>query len=1084
MSTQLFILLLLCLFFNGQAFAQVVRREAIEDSATATHYPSTLDLKPRPIIPQSRKIPRHCLAISSKSSDQSAGKEPMSVTSIDVHLTSKSEARQTANFESRKLSVYSSPTVSNTMKSNRHLTEMRTSTYSNTFSQETNKFIPVSEGDIALSIYTNVKNASTETIFSGAPTLSASYESGVASVSGTKENPILDLTVLHGPNEITISDWSSASETATGFGSSSVYEGASVTESLNFVTDTNIPISSMISSTVYLLSFGMHPWNQSITDRSKSHRSERGHSSSVTSDAITSSRASEKSAVHSRQSSVSSREPASSSILSSSSLDRSRKSSATSSHMPSLIDKTLTFASKPLCNSHKNLFEKIADVNPAEFHKAKDHPIKIPPGVSNLLPFQTNRFYTNMFMGEQTGPVYTYPYIVYWEKTDFFGMGIQNVDIDHRVYDGVGAQPGTNKFYYNPPHRAGLFIGATSIKEDSCHLRMSDMKSLSAEAKISSESDFNRYIAFPLVEGMGFVTAVYHGDLIPKIQGREGILTFERLRFSEKSSNTQFYRAKGGNLETWLISVTLPNIDETFELSKNQNGAIHYVEGSKAVDGLIIQIAITSESDFKTEKVYQQAAGMYVTGTKISGSVSCETVDYKIQYETKGSSKFGKPIIFALPHHIGLFDERMNARAQQIIQLTTTKGTMQGYLSDELLFSHEVDNKVQWLPYLKRNNEKLKYTKEQIELIRETAKKELEGVDIEQTVLDIDSHYFAGKALDKFAYLLYVVDEFLEDKVLTKNVLNSLKRFFETFREREGDTGFFYDTKFGGVTSKSAFRNVKNGKVDPQNINIDFGNGLYNDHNFHYSYYIHAAAVVGKIDKKFGGNWVADNKDFINTFVRDVANPSEEDSFFPVFRLFDIFQGHSWAHGITPVTDGKDLESTSEDVNFSYAMKMWGQVIGDEAMEARGNLMLSIQTASFNLYFQFQDGNTVVAPSMLKNRVSGILFEAKLAYETWFGGKTEFIHGIQMLPLTPALGLVRNADFARTEWDEILGKLGITGQWAGVLNSNRVFFDPKSAWNYFANPSFKYNEDMDGGQSRTWNLVFAAPFVNQQIPHI
>ncbi|OBA22402.1 glycoside hydrolase [Metschnikowia bicuspidata var. bicuspidata NRRL YB-4993] len=579
------------------------------------------------------------------------------------------------------------------------------------------------------------------------------------------------------------------------------------------------------------------------------------------------------------------------------------------------------------------------------------------------------------------------------------------------------------------------------------------MKSLSAEAKISSESDFKRYIAFPLVEGMGVVTAVYHGDLIPKIQGREGILTFEKFRFSEKPGNTQFYRAEGGNSETWLISVTLPNTDETFELSKNKEGAIHFVEGSKAVDGLIIQIAITSSEDgTETEKVYQQTAGMYVTGTKFSGDVNCETVNYKIQYETEGSSEIGKPI---------------------------SSRTMQGYLSNELLFSHKVDNKVQWLPYL-RNNEKLEYTKEQMELIRKTAREELEGVDIEQTVLNMGNHYFVGKVLDKFAHLLYVVDEFLNDEVLTKAVLKSMKGFFKTFRERKGERGFFYDTKFGGVTSKSAFRNVKNGEVDPGNINIDFGNGLYNNHNHDYSYYIHAAAVVGKIDKKFGGNWVSENKDFINTFVRDVANPSEEDSFFPVFRLFDIFQGHSWAHGITNMRDGKSLQSTSEDVNFSYAMKMWGQVIGDEAMEARGNLMLSIQKASFNLYFLYQDDNKVVAPTMLKNRVSGLLFEAKLAYETWFGSNPEFINGIQMLPLTPALGLVRSASFAQKEWDEILGKLSITSQWAGILNSNRVFFDPKSAWNYFSNPQFDYQNDMDGGQSRTWNLVFSAPFFNQK----
>jgi endo-1,3(4)-beta-glucanase len=58
----------------------------------------------------------------------------------------------------------------------------------------------------------------------------------------------------------------------------------------------------------------------------------------------------------------------------------------------------------------------------------------------------------------------------------------------------------------------------------------------------------------------------------------------------------------------------------------------------------------------------------------------------------------------------------------------------------------------------------------------------------------------------------------------------------------------------------------------------------------------------------------------VNTLVRDIANPSTLDSYFPVSRMFDWYHGHSWAHGLYETFDGKDEESSSEDTMSAYAM--------------------------------------------------------------------------------------------------------------------------------------------------------------------
>ena len=94
--------------------------------------------------------------------------------------------------------------------------------------------------------------------------------------------------------------------------------------------------------------------------------------------------------------------------------------------------------------------------------------------------------------------------------------------------------------------------------------------------------------------------------------------------------------------------------------------------------------------------------------------------------------------------------------------------------------------------------------------------------------------------------------------------------------------------------------------------------------DFHWSYFVHAASIIGYLDP----TWLPANQDWVNTLIRDAANPSTDDAYFPFSRCFDWYHGHSWAKGLFDSGDGKDQESTSEDALFSYAMKMWGKVIG------------------------------------------------------------------------------------------------------------------------------------------------------------
>jgi len=73
--------------------------------------------------------------------------------------------------------------------------------------------------------------------------------------------------------------------------------------------------------------------------------------------------------------------------------------------------------------------------------------------------------------------------------------------------------------------------------------------------------------------------------------------------------------------------------------------------------------------------------------------------------------------------------------------------------------------------------------------------------------------------------------------------------------------------------------------------------------------------------------------------VRDIANPSSEDEYFPAFRHKDWYLGNSWASGIPtvggqPYLNGRNQESSSEAIAayegvalFGYSMVSMSKIV-------------------------------------------------------------------------------------------------------------------------------------------------------------
>lgn len=625
-------------------------------------------------------------------------------------------------------------------------------------------------------------------------------------------------------------------------------------------------------------------------------------------------------------------------------------------------------------------------------------------------------------------------------------MAFNHTDAHQRVY---GPDPGKTpvQFYFNPPKIKLLAFTGRGWSKMEVKVLLSSK--LSTTVRLSGGG--SGVITIPMVYGMGFVTAVYQNE-IPVINSAVGVQEFRRIGVF---GNSVKYTAKLFDQVVWSIYVSEDTGNELVLEDSN------HIVACKPTDKCIIQICKGVHG------AYDATCGRYPVGATLSGEVDGQMGTYSFKYAMEGTSQFGSGLVFCLPHHQRTLSEETRQFYTDLMLDSPTKGPMRAVVTDKLSMTVQdlpVDISFQpWTSVEGFGYSRDNYNDEVKKLIKLVALEESQQDVAGQC--DLDSMYFGGKQLDKYAYIAYVSHFILRDSETTQIILPKIKQAIEKYAENNQKLPLVYDRTWKGLVSSAP-------------PDQDFGNSNYNDHHFHYGYHIHAIALIARIDP----GWLNEKnyliRDYAITLIRDYANPSDDDAFFPQFRNFDWFHGHSFAHGIFPSGDGKNEESSSEDYHSVYALKLFGKVIGDEQMEQGANLMLGIMKSSLNLYMLFSSDNDVQPANFIGNKVSGILFENKIDFATFFGRGTvgdEFIHGIHMLPITPISSYIRSPNFVKEEWDAKLK--GIVNQipdgWRGLLMLNYALYDPREAWKWFARKDWQHNL-IDGGMSRTWSLAFIA----------
>ena len=244
-----------------------------------------------------------------------------------------------------------------------------------------------------------------------------------------------------------------------------------------------------------------------------------------------------------------------------------------------------------------------------------------------------------------------------------------------------------------------------------------------------------------------------------------------------------------------------------------------------------------------------------------------------------------------------------------------------------------------------------------------------------------DDSYFGGKALYRDAQLLSLAKQLGETDAATtiqRKLRDGLLAWITVDNTKA--KSLYYDTKIHGIVG----------------ITPSFGSEEFNDHHFHYGYFIYAAAILAQYDSDFKASY----KDQVNLLVADIANYRTGEK-LPLRRNFDPYFGHSWASGSSPFADGNNQESSSEAINAWIGVELWAKQIGNSELADNASWMLSNEVASTSAYWMNFDRSQAPYNAGYDHSVVALNWGAKRDYATFFSAEPRAMLGIQLLPMSP-----------------------------------------------------------------------------------
>jgi len=463
--------------------------------------------------------------------------------------------------------------------------------------------------------------------------------------------------------------------------------------------------------------------------------------------------------------------------------------------------------------------------------------------------------------------------------------------------------------------------------------------------------------------------------------------SYQVSRYDELTVDLTYYDAGGKPLMTVTVASGIPYVST---VSKQSGVSIKYssIEGNFEQNGSSSAITVDAESTVygivttsnkqlspqgKTILEKDQALSVFaapkgseakvidlarhrVMGGTVSYVRRDEYYDTTLQYEVDG----GSTMYAAMPHQ--------SIEGSPLFSYDSIYGSLDVYSGSEFTYESERISVTPRLDLSALSND------QKTALIDQLQK------DVESTEFSASDTYFGGKAVYRAAQLLELAKQ-LEADAIADNIQKKLTDELTDWLSDDGaddEKAFVYVASAQGLVGKEA----------------SFGSDEFNDHHFHYGYFIYAAAILAQYDADF----LSAHKDGINLLVADIANYKTGEE-LPLRRAYDPYAGHSWASGAAPFSDGNNQESSSEAINAWTGVALWGEVSGNDALEMQAGWLLSNEALTAQRYWLTSPEGSGF--DGYEHEIVSLNWGAKRDYATWFSDRPSAILGIQLLPLNP-----------------------------------------------------------------------------------
>ena len=398
-------------------------------------------------------------------------------------------------------------------------------------------------------------------------------------------------------------------------------------------------------------------------------------------------------------------------------------------------------------------------------------------------------------------------------------MAISHIDANQRAFGPANDKiPGSPvRYFINPIGIQSLILSAAELGPAAV-LASENLDAFSAQAVLRPFARSANRVSFPLVQGMGFVTGVYT-NLQLVIQSS---VFFRNVVAAGSPRNGIFkYNITLEDGKNWLLYAK-PNDGQDPHLSLVSNSKL---QGPRSWSG-VVQIAKNNDGA-AGEAVYDGSAGVYATSAKVTGSTDGTTGTYRLEWSKAGgvTGDAVKLIMYALPHHVQSLSGSTTLQIKSLRLQTTSKGLASGVVADSwTLIERNLPTDIGFAPWSPSRRQVTSIPDVARQAIRDAANSEVNQDMDAQT--NLDSMYFSGKALSKFATLLYTIDRLEQQPSLAAEGLSRLKAAFARFVDNRQKFPLAYESAWKGVVSTGSYVTGDSGQ--------DFGNTFYNDHHFHY----------------------------------------------------------------------------------------------------------------------------------------------------------------------------------------------------------------------------------------------------------